>query len=535
MADNSYDLVVVGGDPSGCEAAYTARRKGLSVAQILQTQHIGGMQGGSLGATDVAGPSSVGGNVLEFYQRIGEWYGTTRYFHFGPNVAELIYVRMANEAGVVIYRGLQVVKVVATPDQLQKIVCYPIIKGVVDLRSPTVFTAKAFICASYQMWLGKAAGLPYRVGREAASAAEPQAGFAPNPIVTSVPARLSNGQLRADVMANPGLSPGVANPYVQCGAFRLMASDHPDNMRSWASVDKLLDPTLPWGVYDPEAYKPLAQTIGRGRRNYGGVEAGKGSLNDDSFVLDADGVPLHCKLPTASPAEEYRIIQTIKNYQIGRYKFDATDPSMAGTAVQDSLTGIGLPKDEFIGEFGWSWQFYMREGPRLEARYMMTMADVSGLASNPPGNLRKAKAAWWGRYPMDKHFATQYEGSTGMVVREGGLGTPYNKTAPYQADIRIFQPKTGPKNILVAGAPGWTSNAWGAGRTEPELQKGGVVCGMWAALMVLMGLTDLDAVPYETLRAELLAIGHRIDPDASIVNIKTDYPAIGSPPHGGVD
>lgn len=108
-AQNSYDLVIVGGNPGGIMAAIAAAREGKTSVILERTSHVGGLPVNGLGATDIATRQATTGLFSEFTSRVKQYY-IDRYgdksqqvkdcsdgFHFEPLVAAHVYKQMLEE------------------------------------------------------------------------------------------------------------------------------------------------------------------------------------------------------------------------------------------------------------------------------------------------------------------------------------------------------------------------------------------------------------------------------------------------------
>ena len=82
-------------------AAVTAAREGLRVALLEPGDHLGGMVTGGLSATDHGEKQVVGGCSLEFYERLGRYYGREIEWYPEPHVAEKVLQEMVEELGTV--------------------------------------------------------------------------------------------------------------------------------------------------------------------------------------------------------------------------------------------------------------------------------------------------------------------------------------------------------------------------------------------------------------------------------------------------
>ncbi|HZC43774.1 MAG TPA: FAD-dependent oxidoreductase, partial [Acidobacteriaceae bacterium] len=103
--ESSNDVVVYGATASGAIAALAAAREGMHVVLLEPGNHVGGMLTGGLSATDVGNPNVIGGDALEFFERVGRYYDLQQYdqqvsWRFEPHVGEEILRSMLKEANV---------------------------------------------------------------------------------------------------------------------------------------------------------------------------------------------------------------------------------------------------------------------------------------------------------------------------------------------------------------------------------------------------------------------------------------------------
>ena len=84
-------------------AAIAAARTGMHVVLLEPGTHVGGMLTGGLSATDVGNPNVIGGEALEFFERVGKYYDVQQYgqkvsWRFEPHVGEEILRSMLQDA-----------------------------------------------------------------------------------------------------------------------------------------------------------------------------------------------------------------------------------------------------------------------------------------------------------------------------------------------------------------------------------------------------------------------------------------------------
>ena len=102
--DESSDVVVYGGSPSGLSAAVQAARLGSRVVVVEPYLKIGGMMAAGLTRTDLGDAATTGGLCREFFERLAEHYDLLgikreRYYDFEPHVAGIIWSKMLEETG----------------------------------------------------------------------------------------------------------------------------------------------------------------------------------------------------------------------------------------------------------------------------------------------------------------------------------------------------------------------------------------------------------------------------------------------------
>ena len=106
IAESSCDVVIYGATASGAIAAVAAAREQYACGPLLEPgTHVGGMLTGGLSATDVGNPDVIGGDPLEFFERVGQYYNMQQYdqkvsWRFEPHVGEEILRTMLRDAKV---------------------------------------------------------------------------------------------------------------------------------------------------------------------------------------------------------------------------------------------------------------------------------------------------------------------------------------------------------------------------------------------------------------------------------------------------
>ncbi len=249
------DVVVFGATPAGVTAAVAAARAGQRVRLIEPGTRVGGMVSGGLSNTDTGprGPEVISGLTGEFFARVRKIEQSrgvciknceSSYF-FEPHVAEQVFEDMIREAGVVLERSVQLLKVEKQGATITRLITS---RG--DLR------ASVFIDASYEGDLMALAGVPYQIGREPrrVAAANDPGGLAMQEDNAGVQRLLLPLGLHVDPYRVPGNAasgtiafveprperlpePGEGDSRVTAYTYRLCVTDDPTNRIPFSRPD----------------------------------------------------------------------------------------------------------------------------------------------------------------------------------------------------------------------------------------------------------------------------------------------------------
>ena len=172
----SADVAIYGATPAGISAALAAAEGDRDVLLIEPTSRIGGMTTHGLSHSDFHSFESLNGPFLHFSQRVLKYYETTygkdseqvrycwRGTHGEPSVNLSIFQKMlAEKPSIRILTEHRLVDVTVNEQSITGL------KFSRPNAAAVTITAKIVIDASYEGDLLAAAGVPYRVGREAKS------------------------------------------------------------------------------------------------------------------------------------------------------------------------------------------------------------------------------------------------------------------------------------------------------------------------------------------------------------------------------
>ena len=504
-----FDVVVVGGTPSGIAAAISAARLGCSVALTEYHNHLGAMAASGLGKTDILNKDAIGGVFLEFVQRVHqhyiEHYGTDSEnverskegYYYEPSVAEKIFGDMTQESGVHVYLNHRLSEVVSSET------------GVVAVRIVDRVTKEScelhgdrFVDATYEGDLAAWSGAPYRVGRESRSDYN----------------ELHAGIVYQDHRTHTFLqgTTGTGDTRLQAYTYRLCFTDDPANSRILENPPPDYDRTRylqyfddlqrgrldPPDVLDPELgeYGPIMGTLVRA---FSMAEL-------PNRKLDVNMNPRPMGFPFCQENEGYieadwkereAIAKRIRNIALGLLYFVQNDEQVP-EEHRKLANRFHMARDEFIDNDNFPWQLYVREARRVWGEYTLSEKDVipTDGTARPPVHRDSVVA---GEFPIDSFPVQKRE--QGREGLEGYLCVLSDITRPYQIPYRIIVPLK-IERLLVPVAASATHVAFSTVRMEPTWMALGQAAGI-AAYISLRLKCRLRDVPVDLLQRLLLRSG----------------------------
>jgi len=501
----AVDVLVYGATSAGVIAAYTARQYGHSVLLVEPGRHVGGMSSGGLGHTDIGNKYAVTGLALDFYRRLGRYYGRLEAWQFEPKAAEQVFESYLDEAGIEVLFSRRVTGVENTGARLRSATFeYAVGTG----RSPDLTIAAAqFIDASYEGDLMKRAGVSWTMGREAAS----EYGETHNGVQVMTGHQFPDG---VDPYTGPGdPSSGLLPEISASGVAPQGTGDRKVqayNFRMTLCQDERRLPLEPPAGYEPARYELLIRLMAaRPWKSLSDgfiisrMPNGKTDWNNRG-AFSTDYIGRNWEYPDADYEHRARLWRDHETYQKGLLHFIATDPRIP-PHIRTEMESWGICRDEFLDTAGWPHQLYVREARRLVGEYVMTEHNAWGAATVEDGVGMAA-------YTMDSHNVQRVD-MGGMVKNEGNVeigGFP-----PYPIAYRSITPKrTEATNLLVPVALSATHIVYGSIRMEPVFMVLGQAAAVAssAAIAARVPVQDVNVRGLQReLRANPLADGSTPD------------------------
>lgn len=521
-ADN-YDLVIVGGTPSGIMAAIAAARMGKRSLILERTSHVGGLVANGLGATDIITRGATGGLFLEFVNRVKAHYVNTygaqsqqvkdcsQGYHFEPSVGEKVLLDMLKEAPLVTvltHRQFD-----ALPENI--VIEKNTIKGITILNRQTnrseKYSGHIFIDATYEGDLIAAAGVPYALGREGKNEYnEPYAGqvyklWSSNKQEAGTTNMADNAvqayNFRLCLTTNKANSIPIPKPATyNREEFVSLIEDVRSGRHSgieWDTMSKAsrdhnaalrAEGKPPVGKWMPEGMQRLVNKVV--------VPNSKTDANNQHRALISTDLPEeNWPWPTASWEWRDRFAGRLRDYILGLLYFGQHDEALP-TWFRDSCLQWGLAADEFTDNEHFPRQAYVREGRRMKGQYLFKAADALPVTKGgrPPVH---ATSITGSHYDIDSHATRKRE--NGQNVLDGFLSYP---ASPYTVPFGVMVPPA-ITNLLAPVPASATHLGFATLRMEPCWMALGQAAGI-ASVVSITSQQPVQKIAVPAVQQELL-------------------------------
>ncbi len=526
-APQGSDILIYGCNSGGVAAAVQSKRMGKTVVMVCPERHLGGLSAGGLGWTDSGNKAVIGGLSREFYHRVWQHYdkpeawkwqkreqygnvgqgteavdktGRTMWI-FEPHVAELVFENWVKESKILVVRNAWLDREKGVKMSGGRI------QSITTLDGKT-YVAKMFIDATYEGDLMAAAQVDYQVGRESMATYNERwngvqtgvlhhrhhFGAVAKPISPYVIAGDAKSGLLPRISGEAPGEYGEGDKKIQAYCYRMCLTQVEANRVPFPKPAK----------YDAKEYELLLRVFEAGWREtfqkFDPIPNGKTDTNNHG-PFSTDNIGRNWDYPEASYARRREILAEHVNYQQGWLYFIANDPRVP-EEVRTVMARWGLAKDEFQDNDNWPHQIYVREARRMVGKYVMTENELTKKRPTP-------EPVGMGSYGIDSHNIQRYVTPEGTVQNEGDIGV--STKGPYQISYGSLVPKKGQAaNLFVPVCLSSSHIAYGSIRMEPVFLILGQSAAT-AAAIAIDGKLDVQDVPYEKLRARLLADGQVLE------------------------
>ncbi len=505
LAQNSYDIVIVGGTPGGIMTAIAAAREGKTSLILERTAHIGGLPANGLGATDLQTREATTGLFREFVNRMYRHYEDTYGkdsqqvraasggYHFEPSLAERTFEQMLSEQA----KFISVLRMRQFDSDAKNLSMQDgNIKSIRILnrenKNYETYTAKVFVDATYEGDLGAAAGAPFRIGREGKDEFnEPGAGviyrywkhgpegegstFQADNAVQAYNYRLCITKTHENRVP-------IAKPkHYNREEYLSLIDDVFTGRNTGSDMQKVTDqmmeanrkrimegqtskiPGDPWGIYKITNIVHLPN--------------GKTDANNQHMAFLSTDLPEeNWPWPSANWEWRDRYAKRLRDYTLGLFWFAQHDEALP-EHFRNACKEWGLAKDEYTDNANFPRQVYVREGRRFEGEYFFTAKDAIPVSEGkrPPLHATSITAS---HYALDSHAVRKREED--RVHLEGFLSYP---TAVYTVPFGVIVPKK-VNNLLIPVPVSGSHIGFSTLRMEPCWMALGQAAGIAGSLSI---------------------------------------------------
>lgn len=512
-ASVATEVLVYAATAAGVCAAVAAADAGCDVVLVEPGTHLGGMTSGGLGYTDLGDPRVIGGPAARLRHDIAAHYGVAegRYAGPEPHVAEGIFRRWLEQAGVTVVLGETVVQVSGT-DRIEA----------VTTTVGTSYVAGVYVDASYEGDLLAGAGVPWCAGREdialhgetLAGRQEIRPGRHAMPVGVSPYRDRHSGEVAPDTVGDlvllpqikaGGLAPvGSGDGGIMSFGYRVCLTRGKDRIQierrdgydhdHWELGRRLFEQWARQGV-EMSAGRLLGL-----EENLPGAKCDANSLGPFSLSV-LDGTAWEYPAADHDRREQIRL-HHLHHAQDFLY-FLGNDPAVPFD-IRTEMHRWGLPRDEFTDTDHLPHQLYVREARRMVGQRVLTQHDLTSGG-------RHHDSVAMGSYHLDirevqraVQVAHEHPNPVAGVVTEGYLSVA---VPPYEIPYRSITPRWRDcRNLLVPVCLSASHVAFSSIRMETQYQMLGHAAGRAAALAVQTG-RDVQSVDVELLRSRLLDDG----------------------------
>ncbi len=507
-----YGVLIYGATPGGIAAALAAAEDGESVLLVEPTGHVGGLMTNGLTHPDFRTFESINGLYRRVCQMTEAHYRET-YGADSPQVrdslrgtqveplviADIFQKLLAAQPRITLKTRWVLDRVKSSSDAEGdapgKIRTLELALFADETNTLRQVAARMFIDASYEGDLFAAAGVPYRVGREAGE--EYGETLAPDDADT----QLQGYNFRLTMTREPAnrVMPTKPDGYDRedfTGVLPLLADGRVKQVWGMAATAlmKATLPPLPNGKFDLNDM------------SHGPVRLSLPGENDDwpdgSGGVAARDVASGVVAPfsrTSLRDSRARVWGMHQRWQLGLIYFlqnDAAVPEKFRTEARE----MGWCRDEYPESGHVPEQLYVREARRMVGEYVFTEKDTELAAGDARAVLRRDAVAM-GDYGPNCHGT----GHVGSLFGGKHVGEFYKTVAPYQVPFGALLAKNF-ENLLVPVAASSSHVGFCALRFEPIWISLGEAAGH-AAHLANQKRTSLARVSVRELQARLHATG----------------------------
>ncbi len=507
-----YGVLIYGATPGGIAAALAAAEDGESVLLVEPTGQVGGLMTNGLTHADFRTFEGITGFYRKFSALVEAHYRET-YGADSPQVKEsfrgtqaepkvhlaLFQKLLAAQPKITVKTRWVLDRVKSSSDSdgdaPGKVRAVELALFADETNTLHQVGARMFIDGTYEGDLLAAAGVPYRVGREAGE--EYAESLAPDEADT----QLQGYNFRLTMTRDPAnrVMPKAPDGYDREDLVELLPLLADGRLKqvwgmSSSAVIKAHFPPLPNGKFDINDMSrgPVRLSLPGENDEWPDGSGGVATRELNSGVV----APFS---RTALRDARARVWGAHRSWQIGLIYFlqnDAAVPEKFRTEARE----MGWCRDEYVDSGHLPEQLYVREARRMVGTYVFTEKDTDPAPEDARAVLRRDAIAM-GDYGPNCH-GTAHEGS---LFGGKHTGEFYKRVAPYQIPYGVLLPRDF-ENLLVPVAASSSHVGFCALRLEPIWMSMGEAAGH-AAHFANARRTTVARVPVPELQSRLHSTG----------------------------
>ena len=493
-----FDVVILGGTPSGVAAAVTASKFGLKVALLSQSQVVGGAISNGLVATDIGDARAISGYPRYFFGLFKNKYGNNPDWRIEPKAAESMFASELHKAKVTVHKKITLKSVGISANQI----------NILNTGDGQHFCGRVFIDATYTGDLLAMAGLKFNLSESDLSAyGEKQTS---NPYIRLIAemtgenssdtakAFASNPYVRSFEKLPP--SKNIFKEGMPSMTYRLCVTKVPSNKVSFTKSSNYENWAPSWKLFMKYYFSKskLATmhvepngTILTKLWQIARIPNGKYDLNSGRSSFTNVSVP---KEYYSDPSKRIVINRELATYLQDFLVFVQNDETVP-SAEKKAISGFGLCKDEFTDNHNFPYQPYIRAGQRLDGQKKLTSTDIIT-------NREKGDSVVIGSYRLDMKPGL-------MIYSQNKLYQDWSaffKAPVYEIPFGTMIPKQGVSNLITSVSISASPLAYSSLRMEVQFMALGQVAGI-ASLIAINENKPLSEGMYRNVQIGLRKAG----------------------------
>lgn len=472
----SFDVVILGGTPSGVAAAVTASNLGLRVALLSQSPVVGGAISNGLDATDLGDITAVSGYPRYFFGLVGKFYKSNFDWRLEPKVAESIFAAELLIKEVTVRKNISIKSVKIENNQISTL----------STQDGQNYCGKVFIDATYTGDLLARAGLKFHVSDSDLLSYHETQIRNPNlslivqlngiKISEATKAFAHNPYIRS--FANPPTFKSIYKQGMPSMTYRLCVTKKKSNKVDFARGPNYFKRSPSWKIFMKSYFNKQNPAYVSVQPN-GTIETriwqiarlpnNKYDLNSGRSSFTNVPVPLEY---FDDPSQRERIEGNFAEYLQDFVHFAQNDPAVP-KPERKAIRGFGLCADEFVDNHNWPYDPYIRGGQRLVGKTTLTTTDIFKTRE-------KKDSVAIGSYRLDM--------KPGMFIYSQGKlfqdWATFFKAPIYEIPFGSMLPKSGVRNLITSVSISASPLAYSSMRMEVQFMALGQVAGIAASVAI---------------------------------------------------